>query len=108
MGKDLYYGFKLVKTSSIELVNMENYYTWKQSLEVEFNSLSKTMENIKRDIESINNARDELKGFINRGIVFDLNKRLRELEEKILEQEEEVKALQDQLGTSVNQLKWKT
>lgn len=104
MGKDLYYGFKLVKTSSIELVNMENYYTWKQSLEVEFNSLFKTMENIKRDIESINNARDELKGFINRGIVFDLNKRLRELEEKILEQEEEVKALQDQLGTSVNQL----
>lgn len=94
-------GFYVVQGKAKDLVGKGKYEIWKESLKMEFESIVKTKDNILKDIESINTARESIILLRSKGIILDLGLELRELEGSILKYEEKAKELRGQLGFTI-------
>ena len=98
--------FKVIVGRTKELVDANNFNIWRSSIEEEFNRLLDTKESIIRDLEEISNAKDDLKLFSIKGIVYNLSLELRDIEELILMEEEKVKSYYEEIGIINNKIEF--
>lgn len=96
--------FKVITGRTKELVDTSNFNIWRESIEEGFNRLSNTKESIVRDLEEIGSAKDDIRLFINKGIVHNLILELKKIEELILGEEEKVKSFYEEIGIINNKI----
>lgn len=104
VGKTPNQNFRVIAGRSKKLVEKNNFHMWKNSLEEEFSRILKTKENIGIDLEEIGKAKEELKLFINKKIVYNLNLELKRVESLIVDEEEKERVFREDLGNILNKL----
>lgn len=78
-------GFRIIEGSSSLLIEADNYLSWKDNLEREFQKLSQTGSSIRDDIKNIDDLKGEIKSIQKGETAYILNEKFRELERNILD-----------------------
>ncbi|HZK33362.1 MAG TPA: hypothetical protein VFC60_02570 [Tissierellaceae bacterium] len=104
MSKGLVSNFNYISSKADRLIDREIYNDWKYGLEVDFNKLSSVKSNIIEDIKNIEETREDIK-LLNKGeLVFELDKKLKNLESLILKHSDTIIDYEQELSSFKNKL----
>ncbi|WP_353092942.1 hypothetical protein [Tissierella praeacuta] len=88
--------FKVILGKAYELVEKSSYESWKAHMEEEFKELADTENNIRKDLNNIENIKQELIFIAKNDTAYILNQRLKDFKKDILEITDKIKTYEEE------------